>query len=72
MIMDRDGSNAAPLFPPPAQPGLKKIDVTFFWSPDSAQIAVIHNGNLWVVDIASGLSQQLTGDGQTTNPAWVK
>ncbi len=72
MIMDRDGSNAAPLFPPPDQPGLKKIDATFFWSPDSAQMAVIHNGNLWVVDIAAGLSQQLTGDGQTTSPTWVK
>ncbi|MBI3241215.1 MAG: G5 domain-containing protein [Chloroflexi bacterium] len=72
MIMDRDGSNASALFPPPDQPGLKKVDVTFYWSPDGKQLAVIHNGNLWVVDVATRLSQQLTGDGQTTNPTWVK
>lgn len=72
MIMDRDGSNATALFPPAGQTGLKKVDTTFYWSPDGTQLAAIHNGNLWVVDVVTGLSQQLTGDGQTTNPSWVK
>jgi hypothetical protein len=72
MVMDRDGSNAAPVFPPPDESGLTFVAVTFIWSPDSSQLAVIHSGNLFVVDVAAGVSQQLTGDGQTTNPTWVK
>jgi len=71
-MMDRDGSNAETIFPPLDQSGLKPLSVTYAWSPDSEQLAVIFNGNLWVVDTATGLSQQLTGDGQTTNPTWVK
>ena len=42
------------------------------WSPDSAQLAAILNGNLWVIDLNTRLSQQITGDGQTTNPTWVR
>jgi Tol biopolymer transport system component len=70
-IMDRDGSNAATIFPPPDQPGLRR-DTVFAWSPDAKQLAVTVDGNLWIVDIASGKSQQLTGDGQTGSPVWVK
>ncbi len=72
MIMDRDGSNSTLLFPTNDQPGLIPLDVTFTWSPDGSQIAAIYNGNLWIIDTLAGLSQQLTGDGQTTNPTWVK
>jgi hypothetical protein len=72
VVMDRDGSNRRELFPPADQSGLTSLDVTFVWSPNGKQLAVIRDGNLWVVDIATGLSQQLTGDGQTTNPSWVK
>jgi Tol biopolymer transport system component len=71
MVMDRDGSNATTIFPPPDQPGLKR-DAALTWSPDAKQLAVTTGGNLWVVDLASGKSQQLTGDGQTSNPVWVK
>ncbi len=70
MVMDRDGSNATELFPSSDQTGL--LPQTLSWSPDSKQIAVILSGNLWVVDVTTGRSQQLTGDGQTTNPTWVK
>jgi Tol biopolymer transport system component len=71
-VMDRDGSNAAPLFPPADQPGLKPLAVTYAWSPDSKKLAVVFEKNLWVVDVQSGKSQQLSGDGQTTNPTWTK
>jgi len=71
MVMDRDGSNAKVVFPQPDQPGLKR-DAVFAWSSDAKQLAVTTDGNLWVVDLASGKSQQLTGDGQTSNPVWVK
>lgn len=72
MAMDRDGSNTRGLFPPANQPGVASLDVTFVWSPNNKQLAVIRDGNLWVVDIATSLSQQLTGDRQTTNPSWIK
>jgi Tol biopolymer transport system component len=72
MIMDRDGSNATAIFPPADRGGLSTLDVTFAWSPDSLQLATILNGNLWVIDLNTRLSQQITGDGQTTNPTWVK
>jgi Tol biopolymer transport system component len=71
-IMDRDGSNSTALFPPTDRNGLAPLDITFVWSPDSSQLAAILNGNLWLIDLNTRLSQQLTGDGQTTNPAWVK
>jgi Tol biopolymer transport system component len=72
MIMDRDGSNPRTLFPPPSETGLIRLDVTYAWSPDNKQLAVILKGNLWVVDVTTGISQQLTGDGQTTNPSWAE
>lgn len=72
MVMDRDGSNSKLVFPPQDRSGLTPLSVTYTWSPDSKQLAVILNGNLWAVDVSAGLSQQLTGDGQTTNPSWVK
>ncbi|MBI4631169.1 MAG: DPP IV N-terminal domain-containing protein [Chloroflexi bacterium] len=72
MIMDRDGSNAAAIFPPTDRGALSPLDTTFVWSPDNAQLAAILNGNLWIVDLNTRLSQQITGDGQTTNPTWVK
>lgn len=71
-VMDRDGSNSRLVFPPQDQPGLTVLSVTYIWSPDGEQLAVIMNGNLWVVEVDTGLSQQLTGDAQTTNPSWVK
>jgi len=68
-IADRDGSNQRLLFPPDGQAGLLPQAVT--WSPDARQIALIHEGNLFVVDITSSLAQQLTGDGLSSNPRWA-
>ena len=71
MIIDRDGSDAAAIFPPTDRGALSPLDITFVWSPDSAQLAAILNGNLWSLT-QHAPSQQITGDGQTTNPTWVK
>lgn len=68
-LIDRDGSNAILVFPPEGEPGL--TPQTISWSPDGTQLAAVWNGNLWIVDVATGLAQQLTGDGQTTNPDWA-
>lgn len=68
-VMDRDGSNTRSLFPPSDRPGLQANE-TFTWSPNGSQLAVIYEGNLWIVDLATGLTQQLTGDGLSEKPRW--
>lgn len=68
MISDRDGSNLKAVFPPAGEQGLNSQQAC--WSPDGGQIAVLYQGNLWIVDLASGMGQQLTGDGQVTAVDW--
>ncbi|MGD8457723.1 MAG: G5 domain-containing protein [Anaerolineales bacterium] len=74
VVIDRDGSNSRVLFPPEGNPGLEPH--RYFWSPEieegegSETIAVIYQGNIWLIDIAQGTSQQLTGDGLITAIDW--
>lgn len=75
VVADRDGSNAKSLFPKPEQPGIISSDfgltpTDFVWNPDGTQIALIYQGNVWVVDVESGVSHQLTFDGGASNPVW--
>jgi len=67
-VMDRDGSNLRILFPPEGEPGL--TPETPAWSPDGNRIAVLYRGDLWVVDIGTGIGQPLTSDGQTQAFFW--
>jgi Tol biopolymer transport system component len=68
-VMDRDGSNVRFVFPPEGQPGLSANQVVA-WSPDGQLLAVVYDGNLWLVNPDTGQSQQLTGDGLATIPRW--
>jgi hypothetical protein len=72
MVIDRDGSNRRALFPAEGQPGLKGDDIQHpaAWSPDGTKLAVVYQGNLWLIDTASAQGQQLTGDGQTRAYDW--
>ncbi len=71
MVADRDGSNLRALFPPEGETGLSPRDTgAVKWSPDGSQIALIYEGNLWIVDVATGQGSQLTGDGQVTAVDW--
>lgn len=73
VIADRDGSNARIVFPPQGQTGLDPQQYgEFVWSPNGRQIAVIYLGNLWIVDVESGISYQLTQDGGASNPVWAR
>lgn len=67
-VMDRDGSNSQTLFPAAGEPGLGPQQLA--WSPDGKRLALIWQGNLWVIDSTTGVGQQLTGDAQTTAPDW--
>jgi len=68
-VMDRDGSNLSVLFPPEGDPGLQPQRVE--WSPDSALIAIIYRGDLWMVDAETGQGQRLTGDSQVQHIDWI-
>ncbi len=76
VVMDRDGSNRRPLFPPEESAGLEPQLNWGAWSPASLEstsnyaIAVLHRGNLWLVDTISGEGIQVTGDGLTTRVIW--
>ncbi len=74
MVMDRDGSNRAALFPPPDASGIEpQVPV---WAPEPIEgqtgdfIAVIYQGNLWLIDSGSGQSYQVTGDGLISMIDW--
>jgi resuscitation-promoting factor RpfB len=74
IVADRDGSNARVIFPPEDQPGLtaQQYAQDFTWSPDGRQIALIYRGNLWVVDVQTRISHQLTLDGGASKPLWTQ
>ena len=74
MLVDRDGSNPALVFPPLGNPGLSPH--RYLWAPEMGEgeayplIALIYDGDLWLIDVDSGSAQQLTGDGLITTIDW--
>ncbi len=73
-VMNSDGSNLHVLFPSEGQSGLEPR-IPPIWAPSILEgganfIAVIYEGNLWIVDAVSGQSQQVTGDGSTSQIDW--
>ena len=74
IVMDRDGSNRRLLFPAEGEQGLDPQEVV--WSPQaltvegSYVIAMIHQENIWLVDLQNGQAQQITGDGLITRIDW--
>jgi len=72
VVADRDGSNARVLYPERGQAGLTADSPFFTWSPDGRQIAFIYGGNLWVVDVESGIANQLTLDRGASRPVWTR
>ena len=73
-VMNNDGSNLRVLFPLQGQSGLEPR-ISPVWAPHKTEgganfIGVIYEGNLWIVDAVSGQSQQVTGDGSTSQIDW--
>jgi len=74
IVMDRDGSNRRTIFPANDAPGLEPQ--TPEWAPESIAgqsgdfIAVIYQGNLWLVDSGNSQAYQVTGDGLVTRIDW--
>jgi hypothetical protein len=73
-VMDRDGSNRRLLFPSPDLPGLDPQ--TPAWAPDPIPgqsgdfVAVVYQGNLWLIDSSGGQAYQVTGDGLISEIDW--
>ena len=74
VIMDRDGSNSKEIFPPADSGGIEpQIPV---WSPVPLEgqtgdfIAVVYQGNLWLIDSVSSEAYQVTGDGLINSIDW--
>jgi hypothetical protein len=73
VVADRDGSNARVLFPEAGKQGLRPDpEDGIAWSPMGRQIALIYQGNLWIVDVETGLAHQITSDGQASRPRWSR
>lgn len=74
VVMDRDGSNRRTIFPANDAPGIQPQ--TPAWAPDPIEgqagdfIAVVYQGNLWLVDSGNGQAYQVTGDGLVTKIDW--
>jgi hypothetical protein len=74
VVMDRDGSNRRAIFPANDAPGLEPQ--TPIWAPASIDgqvgdfIALVYQGNLWLVDSGNPQAYQITGDGLVTRVDW--
>lgn len=75
-VMDRDGSNQEAIFPPQDRSGLEPANGWGAWSPNPAQesgfysLAVIYEGNIWILEPETGFAWQVTGDGRVHRLDW--
>ncbi|MBM3144327.1 MAG: DUF348 domain-containing protein [Chloroflexi bacterium] len=76
MIMDRDGSNRRELFPSSEAQGIEPQRDWGAWAPqllegsDGYLLAVLYQGNIWLVDSATGEAWQISGDGRINRLDW--
>lgn len=73
VLMDRDGSNRQEIFPEDGSVGLEPQEI--IWSPVSTPgsffgIAVIYQGNLWLINVETGELHKITGDGSISKIDW--
>ena len=67
-LMDRDGSNRRPLFPPQEEIGLEYPEIA--WGPGGDRLAVVYHGNLYLIYVTDGEVRQLTDEGSVTAVRW--
>ncbi len=73
VVQERDGSNRRNIFPPEGTTGIDPMQSV--WSPAEKNgnplwLALVYQGNLWLVDPTNGQSQQITGDGLISRIDW--
>ncbi len=70
-VADRDGSNARRLFPANERDtGITARE--FVWGPEGRRIALVYQGNLWMIDVETEAVHQLTLDGGASVPYWTR
>lgn len=70
-VMDQDGSNKETIFPGEGSPGVNPQMI--YWTPDfqfGAFVAIIYEGNLWLVDTQTKEQYQITGNGLISRLHW--
>jgi len=72
-LIDQDGSNARIIYPTEGSSGIDPQQVV--WCPPqngspSNIIAIIYQGNIWIIKTETGDAQQITGDGLITRLDW--
>ena len=76
VVADRDGSNRKEIFPPTGVAGLDPQRDWGTWSPEPPvgwshlALAVVYQGNIWLLDTGSGEAWQITGDGRINRLTW--
>ncbi|MCX7682985.1 MAG: G5 domain-containing protein [Anaerolineae bacterium] len=66
-LMDRDGSDRRPLFPPEGELGLNYP--AFTWGPGGDRLLLVYQGNLYLVT-TDGTAQRLTDEGNVAAVRW--
>ena len=75
-VVNEDGSNQKILFPSDTAAGFEPTRHWGAWSPEALpesqtySLAVIYQGNLWLVDPSSAQAYQITGDNLTVRVLW--
>ncbi len=75
-LMDRDGSNQYLIFPVQDKPGLQPSKDWGAWSPEEFDegsgypLAVIYEGNIWILNPETGDFWQVTGDSSVQGLDW--
>ncbi len=67
-LMDRDGSNRRPLFPPQEEIGLEYPEIA--WGPGGDRLTVVYQGNLYLIYVTDGEVRQLTDERGVTRVRW--
>jgi hypothetical protein len=70
-LVDRDGSNKQQVFPYQGEAGIGR-PVAYHWSPDGKRLVLLYLGDLYILDLETGRSLRLTGDGRVTALDWTK
>jgi resuscitation-promoting factor RpfB len=73
VIMRQDGSNRKTVFPAEGAPGLQPQKLVWSPSPQGVNdlwVALIYQGNLWLLNPQTVQAQQITGDGSINVADW--
>jgi len=73
VIMRQDGSNRQTVFPAEGAPGLQPQKLVWSPAPQGANdlwVALIYQGNLWLLNPQTVQAQQITGDGSINVADW--